>query len=105
MLRSFQYASYAALYGGVAGITPRPEGIETLGKWAAYWTAWVGALYLKGYLAAVGQAPLLPQAPDELRTLLDAHLFEKAMDEVSFELVNRPEWVRIPLRGTLALLT
>jgi maltose alpha-D-glucosyltransferase/alpha-amylase len=105
MLRSFQYAAYAALFGGVAGITPRPEGIQALEKWAAYWTAWVSALFLKGYLATAGKASFVPQSPEELRTLLDAHLFEKAMYEVAFELTNRPEWVRIPLRGTLALLT
>jgi maltose alpha-D-glucosyltransferase/alpha-amylase len=105
MLRSFQYAAYAALFGGVAGITPRPEGIESLEKWAAYWAAWVSAIYLNGYLAAAGKAPFVPQTTEELRILLDAHLFEKAMYEVAYELVNRPDWVRIPLRGTLALLT
>ena len=105
MLRSFQYAAYAALFGGVAGITPRPEGIEALEKWAAYWTAWSSSLFLKGYLAAAVNAAFVPRAPDELRTLLDAHLFEKAMYEVAYELNNRPDWFRIPLRGTLALLT
>lgn len=105
MLRSFQYAAYAALFGGVAGITPRPEGIASLEKWAGYWTAWVSAIYLNGYLAAAGKAPFVPQSAEELRILLDAHLFEKAMEEVTYELINRPDWVRIPLRGTLALLT
>jgi maltose alpha-D-glucosyltransferase/alpha-amylase len=104
LLRSLQYAAYAALFGGVAGITPRPEGIDALEKWAGYWTAWVSGLYLNGYLAAAGNAPFVPKSPDELRTLLDAHLFEKSMQEVAYELTNRPNWVRIPLRGTLALL-
>ncbi|MGA2601265.1 MAG: maltose alpha-D-glucosyltransferase [Bryobacteraceae bacterium] len=105
MLRSFQYAAYAALYGGVAGISARPEGSESLEKWAAYWTAWVSGLYLNGYLNAAGKASFIPDSPEALRTLLDAHLFEKAMHEVSYELIHRPDWVRIPLRGTLALLT
>jgi maltose alpha-D-glucosyltransferase/alpha-amylase len=104
MLRSLQYAAYAALFGGVAGITPRPEGIDALEKWAGYWTAWISGLYLNGYLAAAGNAPFVPKSADELRTLLDAHLFEKSMQEVAYELTNRPDWVRIPLRGTLALL-
>jgi len=105
MLRSLQYVAYAALFGGVAGITPRPEGIDVLEKWAGYWTAWASGLYLKGYLAAAGNAAFVPKAADEMRTLLDAHLFEKSMQEVAYELTNRPDWVRIPLRGTLALLT
>jgi maltose alpha-D-glucosyltransferase/alpha-amylase len=105
MLRSFQYAAYAALYGGVAGISARPEGSESLEKWAAYWTAWVSGLYLNGYLGAAGKASFIPDSAEALRTLLDAHLFEKAMHEVAYELIHRPDWVRIPLRGTLALLT
>src|SRR5207247_451914 len=39
------------------------------------------------------------------RVLLDAHLLEKALYEIAYELNNRPEWVNIPLRGVLDLLT
>ena len=46
----------------------------------------------------------LPRTPDEVQVLLDAHLLEKALYEVRYELNNRPEWVRIPLRGVLDLL-
>jgi len=88
----------------VAGITPRPEGIEALEKWAAFWTTWVSGIYLNGYLAAADGAAFIPQSTEELRTLLDAHWFEKSMYEVAHELTDRPDWVRIPLLGTLALL-
>ena len=36
--------------------------------------------------------------------LLDAYLLEKAIYEVSYELIYRPPWVRIPLTGILDLL-
>jgi maltose alpha-D-glucosyltransferase / alpha-amylase len=36
--------------------------------------------------------------------LLDAHLLEKAVYEVGYELNNRPNWARIPLTGILELL-
>ena len=36
--------------------------------------------------------------------LLDAYLLEKALYEIVYELNNRPDWVRIPLRGVLELL-
>jgi len=39
-----------------------------------------------------------------LRTLLDAYLLEKAIYEVSYELIYRPPWVGIPLTGILDLL-
>ena len=32
--------------------------------------------------------------------LLDAYLVEKAVYELSYELNNRPDWVRIPCRGS-----
>jgi maltose alpha-D-glucosyltransferase/alpha-amylase len=105
MLRSFQYASYAALFGQVPGVTPRPEAMLQLEAWAAYWTDWVGAVYLKRYLERAGNAPFIPQSPAQLRILLDSFLLEKAIYEVSYELNNRPNWVRIPLRGISELLS
>ena len=36
--------------------------------------------------------------------MLGAFLLQKAVYEVSYELNNRPDWVRIPLRGILNLV-
>ena len=99
MLRSFHYASYAALLGQAPGV--RPEDFATLEPWARFWYLAVSAAFLNGYLAVVGPTALLPRTPDELRTLLDAYLLEKAIYEVSYELTYRPPWVRIPLTGIL----
>jgi maltose alpha-D-glucosyltransferase/alpha-amylase len=105
MLRSFQYAAYAALFGQVPGVTARQEDLERLRASAELWTAWVSAAYLKGYLAEAGSAPYIPQSQEALRALLDAFLLEKAVYEVAYELNNRPDWVRIPLAGIATLLT
>jgi maltose alpha-D-glucosyltransferase/alpha-amylase len=35
--------------------------------------------------------------------LLTAYLLDKALYELSYELNNRPDWVRIPLQGILSL--
>jgi len=89
MIRSFQYAAYSA------------------GKdeaWADFWTAWVSATYLKAYLDAAGDSPFLSTDPQERRILLDAFLLQKALYEVAYELNNRPDWVRIPVRGILGLI-
>ena len=42
---------------------------------------------------------MLPPTRDERQLLLDAYLLEKAVYELSYELNNRPDWVRIPLQG------
>ena len=41
--------------------------------------------------------------PEQFEILLNAFLLDKALYELSYELNNRPAWVRIPLRGILAL--
>jgi maltose alpha-D-glucosyltransferase/alpha-amylase len=104
MIRSFQYAAYAALYGKIPGITPSPETLPALESWAAYWTTWVSALYLRGYLDTAEGAPFLASTTDDFRVLLDVFILEKAVYEIAYELNNRPDWVRIPLRGILRLL-
>jgi maltose alpha-D-glucosyltransferase/alpha-amylase len=53
--------------------------------------------------AAAGSS-VMPATEDEFARLLDAFLLEKAIYEVSYELNNRPDWVRIPLRGIRELL-
>jgi maltose alpha-D-glucosyltransferase/alpha-amylase len=42
---------------------------------------------------------LLPPSQEERQVLLDTYLLEKAVYELSYELNNRPDWVRIPLQG------
>jgi predicted trehalose synthase len=102
MLRSFHYASHAALFGKAGGI--RPEDVAAFEPWARFWYAWVSAAFLATYLPIVGEAALLPRAPDDLRVLLDTQLLEKAIYELGCELQHRPDWVRVPLQGILQLL-
>jgi maltose alpha-D-glucosyltransferase/alpha-amylase len=104
MLRSFQYAAYAVLFGQVAGIVPRPEISPALEQWAGFWNAWVSAAFLRGYVSTAAGAPFVPESRDHLRILLDVYGMDKAMYEIRYELNNRPHWVRIPLIGVLKLL-
>lgn len=102
MVRSFQYAAYAALFGQVAGVDLSSTDPETLAQWAAYWYAWASDAFLAGYFETAGKnAVFLGPDANEHRMLLDAFLLHKALYEVAYELNNRPGWVRIPLRGIL----
>jgi len=102
MLRSFHYASYAALFGQVPGV--RPEDFPALEPWACFWYTWVSVAFLKAYLAAAKDEPFLPKDPTELQVLLDAYLLAKAVYELGYELNNRPDWLKVPLRGLIQLL-
>ena len=104
MLRSFHYAVYATLFNHRVSVPVRPEDIAALEPWARFWYRWVSAAFLKAYLAEASQVPFLPEGRDELQVLLDAHLLEKAIYELGYELNNRPDWIGIPLQGILNLV-
>ena len=101
MLRSFSYAAYAALF---AHADRRAWVFERLEPWGRAWQRWTSASFLKGYLAAAGPAPFLPADAVQRASLLDLFLLDKALYELNYELNNRPEWARIPLRGLEDLL-
>lgn len=102
MIRSFHYASHAALLGQAPTVI-RPADIPILERWASSWYHWVAASFLDSYLQLVRQ-PLLPEDPADVRVLTDAFLLEKAVYEVAYELNNRPDWVVVPLQGILQLI-
>ena len=104
MIRSFQYAAYAALFGKIAGITARPDLAPLLESLAAFWSEWVSATYLKSYFHMAGDRSFIPGTAAERRLLLDVFLLEKALQEVHYDLMNRPDWARIPLRGIVKLV-
>jgi maltose alpha-D-glucosyltransferase/alpha-amylase len=105
MLRSFQYAAYGRLFEEEAAGVTAPESLPALESWALYWERWVSAAFLQAYLRRAGTAGFLPPSRAEREVLLDAYLLEKALQELSYELDNRPGWLRIPLRGIRQILT
>jgi maltose alpha-D-glucosyltransferase/alpha-amylase len=103
MVRSFDYAAHFAV-ARHASTAVDPGQIPLLEQWAKFWYIWVTPVFLTSYLNTAKQAPLLPEAHRELATLLNAYLLEKAIYEIGYELNNRPDWLRVPLRGILQLM-
>jgi maltose alpha-D-glucosyltransferase / alpha-amylase len=101
MLRSYHYAAYAGLF---AFTNDRPDDFPRLETWADLWHQWAAAAFLRGYRQAAGRAHFVPKVPVEFAALLDGFMLCKAFYELAYELNNRPDWVRIPLRGILDLL-
>ncbi len=104
MLRSFHYATHAALTAQRAGGAIRETDLARLEPWVQFWRLWVSAIFLRAYLDTAGAAPFVPRDREALQVLLDAHLLEKAVYELGYELNNRPDWVGIPLQGIQELL-
>lgn len=109
MIRSFDYAASSSLAGhehrrGHAPGVIRFEDVALLAPWARFWFQYVAATFLKAYLEHATPGGILPSNRDEMEALLEVFLLEKSLQELGLELDHRPEWVSIPLRGTLRLL-
>ena len=100
MLRSLSYAAYSGL---IAHTARRPEDWESLEPWARLWERSMGAEFLRAYRNTAQNARFLPSSDDGFRKVLAVFLLDKALYELSYELNNRPTWVRVPLMGILSL--
>ncbi len=98
MLRSFNYARWAALKRAAQNHAD----FEKLAPLAADWEAAARQAFLAAYEASVRESGLYGSMP-EAHTLLGLFELEKALYELRYEINNRPDWVRIPLAGILAL--
>jgi maltose alpha-D-glucosyltransferase/alpha-amylase len=101
MLRSFNYAAYATLFRVTA---ERLADFALLEPAARSWERLASQAFLEGYHEVVQGPPVYPADSDHARGLLDLFVLEKALYELGYELANRPDWLRIPLKGILTLL-
>jgi maltose alpha-D-glucosyltransferase / alpha-amylase len=104
MIRSFDYAAFTALLHARHRGLVHPEHLPVLEPWARYWYRFTAAIFLASWLEHAGGPPLVPPDRSHLELMLDAFLLEKALYELGYELNNRPDWAKIPLRGILMLL-
>ena len=100
MLRSLSYGAYAALINYAAR---RPVDFGNLIPWARLCERAAAGAFLRAYRESAANGAYLPAEPEDLPLLLRAYLMDKALQELLYELGNRPAWVRIPLEGILSL--
>ncbi len=100
MVRSFDYAMHAALFR----LGPeRPETLAQLESVGRQWRAQARQIFFDAYDDVARTAGLAsPRA--EMHGLLELLLLEKAFYELKYEIDNRPDWVRVPLRGLSEIL-
>ena len=101
MIRSFGYAAYAGLF---AHTVSRPADFERLETWARAWEAAATSAFLDAYFTTAAGAAFIPADRAQRDALLRVFVLDKALYELNYELDNRPDWVRIPLRGISDLL-
>jgi maltose alpha-D-glucosyltransferase / alpha-amylase len=109
MIRSFDYAVSTVLLdlanrrGRPPGII-RPEDRQVLAPWGIAWYNRMSRQFVSTYISEIQSTPTLSISPENQAIFLELFLLEKSLQEIDFELSNRPDWTIIPLRSVLRLL-
>jgi maltose alpha-D-glucosyltransferase/alpha-amylase len=99
MVRSFNYAAYAALF---ASTVNSPDDFALLEPWADAWQHWVSDAFLREYQTTMEGSDVVPRHR-AFSVLLRAWMLDKGLRELTYELNKRPEWAGIPLAGLLKM--
>ncbi len=101
MLESFYHATNVGLQNEIESGMINPEDRPIMEQWAQFWCDWVGAMFLKSYLAIAQKDSFLPSTDVELKILLDAYILEKIIYDLAYQLDHRPDWVELSLKRLL----
>lgn len=101
MLRSFHYAVSTIIFEKCHQL---PNQANLIKRWGQYWYRWSCHLFLQGYFGKMIGTDLLPKEQELILLLLKSYMLEKAIYELSYEMNNRPDWIKIPCVGLLELI-
>jgi maltose alpha-D-glucosyltransferase/alpha-amylase len=102
LIRSIDYSVTAALERALK-IAP-----DDTGKIASALESWrerAASAFLDAYRQTIGDRPLWPKDEQAWTGMLNFFLLEKAFYEIEYELAHRPDWLRVPVSGTLRILS
>jgi maltose alpha-D-glucosyltransferase/alpha-amylase len=102
LIRSIDYSVTAAL-GRALNLAP-----DEHGRLAAALTEWVDrstTAFLAAYREVLTNSPLWPADPQAAGRMLEFFMLEQMLNELEYELAQRPEWLRVPLTGVLRILS
>jgi trehalose synthase-fused probable maltokinase len=105
ILRSFDYAVYSAYFNYKDAYNSSVSELKNIEKFLLLWEDIVEETFIYTYLKIVKlYAPDI--LPDEKRLDMIVLLFklDKALFEGVYEINNRPEWIKIPLKGIIKCL-
>ena len=102
MLRSFDYAAWAAL---PRVVQDHPQRREMLERQAFAWRDQAIAAFLEAYNEAIVGSPSHPADPAVGQSSsLRCSRSRRCSTRLQYELANRPAWVGIPLHGAMTFL-
>lgn len=101
MLRSFHYAVHTEYFKHVS---LRPEDASKLDPWIDPWYRCIGKAFLHAYVDTSMNRDFIPKDMNDLRTVIEVFMLEKAVYELGYEMNNRPDWLIIPFRGIKSIV-
>jgi maltose alpha-D-glucosyltransferase/alpha-amylase len=98
LMRSIDYAAMRSdlLVGRGTNTQPSPD--------AAAWSRAVRGAYLDAYVDAMAGSPILPDDPADTDTLITVLMLTTAIEELRWEVDQRPTWIPVALRGVFELM-
>jgi maltose alpha-D-glucosyltransferase/alpha-amylase len=102
LIRSIDYSATAALE---RAFKMAPDESGKLAAALDNWRERATAAFLGAYRESMSDARLWPADAATAQGLLKFFLLEKAIYEIEYELAHRPDWLRVPLAGTLRILS
>jgi maltose alpha-D-glucosyltransferase / alpha-amylase len=102
LIRSIDYSATAALE---RAIRSAPDEHGRIAHALDGWRKRSVAAFVDVYRETLSDARLWPRSVEDADRLLDFFLLEKAFYEIEYELAHRPDWLRVPLTGTLRILS
>jgi maltose alpha-D-glucosyltransferase/alpha-amylase len=102
LIRSIDYSATAALE---RALKVMPDESGKLGIAVGEWRDRSTAAFLGGYREIMTNHRLWPADPAAAERILSFFLLEKALAEIEYEMVHRPDWLSVPLTGMLRILS
>jgi maltose alpha-D-glucosyltransferase/alpha-amylase len=102
VLRSFDYAAQSAVRR--ATTTVGEESARALSEQALSWRDRAAAAFLAAYHEVADQLPSYPKGAEAQRDWVNFFMLDKAVYELRYEAMNRPEWLELPITGITAIL-
>jgi maltose alpha-D-glucosyltransferase/alpha-amylase len=100
MVRSLNYASWAALQEHSRTAPPPEPVVGNVHRWEVL----AVENFLSAYRQGTVDCPTIPTNDEEFHQLLALFSLEKVLYEICYEAANRPDWLRIPVKGVLELI-
>lgn len=98
MLRSFSYAVYLSFF---MHTRETEQDMESFLPWARICESWIRNMFLNEYLAVAKSGDFLPSDEKTISAVLEYFLMEKALYELRFEQVHRPDWLKVAVFSLL----